>query len=254
MKDTIILHLDWKTFLDVLPDEELGQWTRAIMHYMETGEPPQSMKKSVEVAFYASFERIGRDMKKYEATCAMRREAGRKGGLRSGETRSLHCDEANEAKRSKRKQSPSKVKQNEHEPDPDPEPVPEPVLSSSSDDNGAGAPAGMTMTTAELLKFSTEAFEGSRVHITQSLTEAVSALGPELMEAVLKKCAAAGGRSWAYVETAVKNCIATNVTTVEEYDRRHQVETGRRVDRLTPSGDNFLIGRRNRPLRLKREE
>lgn len=111
----------------------------------------------------------------------------------------------------------------------------------------------MTMTTAELLKFSTEAFEGSRVHITQSLTEAVSALGPELMEAVLKKCAASGGRSWAYVEAAVKNCIATNVTTVEEYDRRHQVETGRRVDRLTPSGDDFLL-RRNRPLRLKREE
>ena len=252
MKDTIILHLDWKTFLDVLPDEELGQWTRAIMHYMETGEPPQSMKKSVEVAFYASFERIGRDMEKYEATCAMRREAGRKGGLRSGEARSLHRSEANEAKGSKRKQSPSKVKQNEH--DPDPEPVPEPVLSSSSDDNGAGASAGTTMTTAELLGFSTTAFEGSRVHIAQSLTETVSALGPELTEAVLKKCAAAGGHSWAYVEAAVKKCIATGVTTVEEYERRHQVETGRRVDRLTPSGDNFQIGRRNRPLRLKREE
>ena len=251
MKDTIILHLDWKTFLDVLPDEELGQWTRAIMHYMETGEPPQPMKKSVEVAFYASFERIGRDMKKYEVTRAMRREAGRKGGLRSGEARSLYRDEANEAKRSKRKQSPSKVKQNEHDPDPDPDP--EPVLSSSSDDNRAGAPAGTTMTTAELLEFSTTAFEGSRVHIAQSLTETVSALGPELTEAVLKKCAAAGGRSWAYVEAAVKKCIATNVTTVEEYDRRHQVETGRRVDRLTPSVDDFLL-RRNRPLRLKREE
>lgn len=249
MKDTIILHLDWKTFLDVLPDEELGQWTRAIMHYMETGEPPQSMKKSVEVAFYASFERIGRDMKKYEATCAMRREAGRKGGLRSGEARSLHRDEANEAKRSKRKQSPSKVKQNEHDPDPDPDPV----LSSSSDDNRAGAPAGTTMTTAELLEFSTTAFEGSRVHIAQSLTETVSALGPELTEVVLKKCAAAGGRSWAYVEAAVKKCIASGITTVEEYDRRHEVETGRRVDRLTPSGDDFLL-RRNRPLRLKREE
>ena len=253
MKDTIILHLDWKTFLDVLPDEELGQWTRAIMHYMETGEPPQPMKKSVEVAFYASFERIGRDMEKYEAKCAMRREAGRKGGLRSGEVRSLQQNEANEAKGSKRKQSPSKVKQNEH--DPDPEPVPEPVLSSSSDDNGAGASAGTTMTTtAELLKFSTTAFEGSRVHIEQSLAEAVDTLGPELMAAVLKKCAASGGRSWAYVEAAVKKCIATGVTTVEEYERRHQVETGRRVDRLTPSGDNFQIGRRNRPLRLKREE
>ena len=250
MKDTIVLHLDWKTFLDVLPDEELDQWTRAIMHYMETGEPPQSMKKSVEVAFYASFERIGRDMKKYEATCAMRREAGRKGGLRSGEARSLHRDEANEAKRSKRKQSPSKVKQNEHEPDPDPDPV----LSSSSDDNRAGLPAGATMTTTtDLLEFSTAAFEGSRVHISQSLSEAVGALGLDLTRAVLKSCAAAGGHSWAYVEAAVKKCIATGVTTVEEYEAHHQRETGRRVDRLTPSGDDFLL-RRKRPLRLKREE
>lgn len=253
MKDTIILHLDWKTFLDVLPDEELGQWTRAIMHYMETGEPPQSMKKSVEVAFYASFERIGRDMKKYEATCAMRREAGRKGGLRSGEARSLHRDEANEAKRSKRKQSPSKVKQNEH--DPDPEPVPEPVLSSSSDDNRAGAPAGTTMTTTtDLLEFSTAAFEGSRVHISQSLSETVDTLGLDLTRAVLKSCAAAGGHSWAYVEAAVKKCIATGVTTVEEYEAHHQRETGRRVDRAAPSGNDILAAARSRPLRLKREE
>lgn len=255
MKDTIILHLDWKTFLDVLPDEELGQWTRAIMHYMETGEPPQPMKKSVEVAFYASFERIGRDMEKYEAKCAMRREAGRKGGLRSGEVRSLQQNEANEAKGSKRKQSPSKVKQNEHEPDPDPEPVPEPVLSSSSDDNRSGAPAWTTMTTTtDLLKFSMEAFEGSRVHIAQSLAEAVDTLGPELMAAVLKKCAAAGGRSWAYVEAAVKKCIATGVTSVEQYEAHHRRETGKVVDRATPSGNDILAAARSRPLRLKREE
>ena len=101
MKDTIILHLDWKAFLDVLPDEDLGQWTRAILQYMETGQPPTGMSKAVEVAFYASFERIGRDAERYEAKCAVRREAGRKGGLRSGETRRLYHDEANEAKRSK---------------------------------------------------------------------------------------------------------------------------------------------------------
>lgn len=109
-------------------------------------------------------------------------------------------------------------------------------------------------TTTDLLEFSTAAFEGSRVHISQSLSETVDALGLDLTRAVLKSCAAAGGHSWAYVEAAVKKCIATGVTTVEEYERRHQVETGRRVDRLTPSGDNFRIGRRNRPLRLKREE
>ena len=83
-KNTIILHLDWKVFLDVLPDAELGQWTRAIMHYMETGEPPEGMSKAVEVAFYASFERIGRDLANWENVRAVKSESGRKGGIRSG--------------------------------------------------------------------------------------------------------------------------------------------------------------------------
>lgn len=109
-------------------------------------------------------------------------------------------------------------------------------------------------TTADLLEFSTAAFEGSRVHIAQSLTETVSALGPELTEAVLKKCAAAGGRSWAYVEAAVKKCIATGVTSVEQYEALHRRETGRCVDRAALSGNDILAAARSRPLRLKREE
>lgn len=251
MKDTIILHLDWQAFLGVLSDEELGQWTRAVLRYMDTGEPPGAMSKPVEVAFYAAFERIGRDLRRYEAISEARREAGRQGGTRSAKARKLYSVEANEAKRSKFKQAEAKATL----PDPVPEPVPEPVLSSSSDDNRAGPPAGGTMTTTtDLLEFSTAAFEGSRVHITQSLTEAVSALGPELMEAVLKKCAAAGGRSWAYVEAAVKKCIATGVTSVEQYEAHHRRETVKVVDRAVPSGNDILAAARSRPLRLKREE
>lgn len=251
MKDTIILHLDWQAFLSVLSDEELGQWTRAVLRYMDTGEPPGAMSKPVEVAFYAAFERIGRDLRRYEAISVARREAGRQGGTRSAEVRKLYSVEANEAKRSKSKQVEAKATL----PDPVPEPVPEPVLSSSSDDNRVGHPAGGTMTTTtDLLDFSTAAFEGSRVHITRSLSETVDALGLDLTRAVLKSCAAAGGRSWAYVEAAVKKCIATGVTTVEEYEAHHQRETGRRVDRATPSGNDILAAARSRPLRLKREE
>lgn len=249
-QDTIILHLDWQAFLGVLSDEELGQWTRAVLRYMDTGELPAAMSKPVEVAFYAAFERIGRDLRRYKAISEVRREAGKQGGARSAEVRKLYSVEANEAKRSKSKQAEAKATL----PYPYPNPIPN-TLSSSSDDNRVGHPAGGTMTTTtDLLDFSTAAFEGSRVHISRSLSETVDALGLDLTRAVLKSCAAAGGHSWAYVEAAVKKCIATGVTTVEEYERRHQVETGRRVDRLTPSGDNFQIGRRNRPLRLKREE
>lgn len=251
-RDTIILHLDWQTFLGVLSDEELGQWTRAVLRYMDTGEPPGAMSKPVEVAFYAAFERISRDLRRYETISEARREAGRQGGTRSGKARKLYSVEANEAKGSKSKQAEAKATL--PYPNPNPNPIPN-TLSSSSDDDRAGPPAGTTMTTtADLLEFSTAAFEGSRVHITQSLTEAVGALGPELMEAVLRKCAAAGGHSWAYVEAAVKKCIATGITTVEEYEAHRQRETGRRVDRAAPSGNDILAAARSRPLRLKREE
>lgn len=249
-QDTIILHLDWQVFLGVLSDEELGQWTRAVLRYMDTGELPAAMSKPVEVAFYAAFERIGRDLRRYKAISEVRREAGKQGGARSAEARKLYSVEANEAKRSKSKQAEAKSTL----PYPYPKPIPN-TLSSSSDDNRAGPPAGGTMTTtADLLEFSTAAFEGSRVHISQTLSETVDTLGLDLTRAVLKSCAAAGGHSWAYVEAAVKKCIATGVTTVEEYEAHHQRETGRRVDRAAPSGNDILAAARSRPLRLKREE
>ncbi len=248
-QDTIILHLDWQVFLGVLSDEELGQWTRAVLRYMDTGELPAAMSKPVEVAFYAAFERIGRDLRRYKAISEVRREAGKQGGARSAEARKLYSVEANEAKRSKSKQAEAKSTL----PYPYPKPIPN-TLSSSSDDS-AGLKAGGTMTTTtDLLEFSTAAFEGSRVHISQSLSETVDALGLDLTRAVLKSCAAAGGHSWAYVEAAVKKCIANGVTTVEEYEAHHQRETGRRVDRAAPSGNDILAAARSRPLRLKREE
>lgn len=249
-QDTIILHLDWQVFLGVLSDEELGQWTRAVLRYMDTGELPAAMSKPVEVAFYAAFERIGRDLRRYKAISEVRREAGKQGGARSAEARKLYSVEANEAKRSKSKQAEAKSTL----PYPYPKPIPN-TLSSSSDDDSAGPKAGWTMTTTtDLLEFSTAAFEGSRVHISQSLSETVDVLGLDLTRAVLKSCAAAGGHSWAYVEAAVKKCIATGVTTVEEYEAHHQRETGRRVDRAAPSGNDILAAARSRPLRLKREE
>lgn len=249
-QDTIILHLDWQVFLGVLSDEELGQWTRAVLRYMDTGELPAAMSKPVEVAFYAAFERIGRDLRRYKAISEVRREAGKQGGARSAEARKLYSVEANEAKRSKSKQAEAKSTL----PYPYPKPIPN-TLSSSSDDDSAGPKAGGTMTTTtDLLEFSTAAFEGSRVHISQSLSETVDALGLDLTRAVLKSCAAAGGRSWAYVEAAVKKCIATGVTSVERYEAHHRRETGKVVDRATPSGNDILAAARSRPLRLKREE
>ena len=246
MKDTIILHLDWKAFLDVLPDEELGQWTRAIMEYMETGQPPVAMSKPVEVAFYASFERIGRDVERYEAKCALRREAGRKGGLRSGEVRRLHFGEANEAKR-------SKTKQNEHDPDPDP--VPDPVLSSSDDNSGAAAVAPATMTTIHALEaLYTTTFGPLTPVASDGIRDAVLALGDELATEIMHQSIKNGARKWSYCATAYEKAIAQGLRTVEEYRGRHRKATGAVVDRPEPSGRDIFARPPGRLRQLKREE
>lgn len=247
MKDTIILHLDWKAFLDVLPDEDLGQWTRAILQYMETGQPPTGMSKAVEVAFYASFERIGRDAERYEAKCAVRREAGRKGGLRSGETRRLYHDEANEAKR-------SKTKQNEHDPDPVPDPEPDPVLS-SSDDNSADADAPETMTTIHSIEAVYAAGIGDLTPVARDgIRDAVLALGDELAAEIMRRCIENGARQWSYCATAYEKAIAQGLRTVEEYRGRHRKASGAVVDRPEPSGRDIFARPPGRARQLKREE
>lgn len=247
MKDTIILHLDWKAFLDVLPDEELGQWTRAIMEYMETGQPPAAMSKPVEVAFYASFERIGRDVERYEAKCTLRREAGRKGGLRSGEVRRLHRGEANEAKR-------SNAKQNEHDPDPEPDPEPDPVLS-SSDDNRADAAASATMTTIHALEALYTAGVGKLTPVARDgIRDAVVSLGGELAAEIMRNCIENGARQWSYCAAAYTKARAQGLRTVEEYRGRHRKASGAVVDRPEPSGRDIFARPPGRARQLKREE
>lgn len=246
-KNTIILHLDWKAFLDVLPDAELGQWTRAIMHYMETGEPPEGMSKAVEVAFYASFERIGRDLANWENTRAVKSESGRKGGIRSGEVRRAKAEEEkNEA-----------TKQNEAERSKPKLPVscnlyPVPVSSSSEEDRDSAS--GATTMTA-LIKLYEGAYGTATPVIRRSLGSYVESLGPELVSKVIEVTAQAGGRTWPYLAKSLEECKrkGMDLAVYEAEQIRRKGGCNARVDRPTPSGNDFLA-RPRRPLRLHRED
>ena len=249
-KNTIILHLDWKVFLDVLPDAELGQWTRAIMHYMETGEPPEGMSKAVEVAFYASFERIGRDLASWENTRAVKSESGRKGGIRSGEVRRAKAEEEkneatkqNEAERSKPKLP---VSCNLY-------PVPEPVSSSSSEEDGSSASGATTMTT--LIESYEGAYGTATPVIRRSLGSYVESLGPELVSKVIEVTAQAGGQKWPYLAKSLEECKrkGMDLAAYEAEQIRRKGGCNARVDRPTPSG-NDILARPRRPLRTHREE
>lgn len=236
-KNTIILHLDWKVFLDVLPDAELGQWTRAIMHYMETGEPPDGMSKAVEVAFYASFERIGRDLAKYEKKCSNLKQyqsektpAHRKTPTRGVSDTESECD-----------------------PDPEPVPVPEPVSSSSKKERN-GSAESTTMTT--LIELYEGAYGTATPVIRRSLGSYVESLGLELVSKVIEVTAQAGGRTWPYLAKSLEECKRKGMDLAAYETEQFRRKGGRntRVDRPTPSGNDFLARPVRRPLRMKRED
>ena len=234
-KNTIILHLDWKVFLDVLPDAELGQWTRAIMHYMETGEPPEGMSKAVEVAFYASFERIGRDLVKYEKKCSNLKQY------------------QNEKTPAHRKAPTRGVSDTESECDPDPVPDPEPVSSSSKKERNGSAEL-TTMTT--LIESYEGAYGTATPVIRRSLGSYVESLGPELVSKVIEVTAQAGGQKWPYLAKSLEECKrkGMDLAAYEAEQIRRKAGRNVRVDRPTPSGTDILERPVRRPLRLKIEE
>lgn len=230
-KNTIILHLDWKVFLDVLSDEDLGQWTRAIMHYMETGNPPTGMSKAVEVAFFASFERIGRDLVKYEKKCSNLKQ---------------YRDEKTTSYRKTPTRGVSDT-DSECDPVPVPEPDPEPVPSSSSYEEG------MKMT---ILESYNDRFRRATPIIERKLQAYGDDLGVDLVCRVIEQCANCGASGWGYVRNSLEDCKAKgmDLAAYEAEQARRKAGHNVRVDRASPSGNDILQRSTRRPMRLKREE
>lgn len=90
----------------------------------------------------------------------------------------------------------------------------------------------------------------------RELTEYADRLGEELARVILRKCIDAGAHSWAYVRKAMIEAETQGCKSAEEYRKTNPTGAGRnkRVDRETPSGNDFLknAGRR-RPLTKKKE-
>ena len=74
------------------------------------------------------------------------------------------------------------------------------------------------------------------------LAEYADRLGNELVSAVIGRCADLGGRSWAYVRTALQEAEAGKYHSVEDYRKAHPVGSGRNrpVSRPEPGRNDFL--------------
>ncbi len=220
-KDTIILHLDWNVFLKRLSNEQLGEWTRAVMQYMETEQEPQGLDPAVDVAFYAAFERIGRDQDAWNRKMS---------GLKQYRDKKEGTD----------RKAPYGVRTGSV-PVPVPVPVPEPVLS-SSDDNSTGD-AGTTMIPTDLMEKMEQAFGKPTAYTQGRLQKVFAQMSPELAAEILETCLQNNAESFSYFLTAANKAIEQGVTTVEAYRAGHTKSTSGhnvRVDRAQPSGNDWI--------------
>lgn len=72
----------------------------------------------------------------------------------------------------------------------------------------------------------------------------VRLMGDELVLTIIAKCSDLGGHTWAYVRKALEEAKKLDCKTAEEYKKVAPIGGSRskRVDRETPSGNDFLSG------------
>lgn len=100
-KKSFIAYSDWNEIFKKLTDDEAGKLSKMIFAYV-SDENPEAPDRITELIFEPIKQHLKRDLEKYENIKTKRSEAGKKGGLKSGETRSnQNQNEANEAIASK---------------------------------------------------------------------------------------------------------------------------------------------------------
>ena len=108
-KNTIVIYKDWKNIFEKLTDEESGRLIKHLFRFVNDENPESD--RLIELVFEPIKLTLKRDLKHWETVIEKRRQAGKKGGIASGETRKQN--EANEANASIFKANEANGKQNE---------------------------------------------------------------------------------------------------------------------------------------------
>ena len=114
-KDSFVLYNSYYDLLEDLDMEQRGTLLTAILEHSR-GMDQTELDPITKLAYRVIASQLDRDRKKWERTCKKRAEAGRKGGIASGQARSkTKQSQANEAKGSKTKQSQANEAEYEYE-------------------------------------------------------------------------------------------------------------------------------------------
>ena len=105
-KTSFVLHTSYAPAVHRLSDEDAGALFKGLFAYVDSDTVP-TLSPLADMAFAFIRDMLDRDADKYARTCQRRAEAGRRGGIASGETRSKQS-QASEASASKSKQTKQK--------------------------------------------------------------------------------------------------------------------------------------------------
>lgn len=93
-KKSFVLYVDWITTFEQLSDKEAGVLIKHLFKYVND-QNPKLDNRILNIAFEPIKNSLRRDLKKWEANKVKRSEAGKLGGIKSGESRRREANEAN---------------------------------------------------------------------------------------------------------------------------------------------------------------
>lgn len=130
-KNSFVLYYELEDILYDLSDSQIAELFRAIFAYEKRGEVYSGSDPEVKIAVRFVMRSLDDNDERYRSKVEKRREAGRKGGLKSAQVRKQKkqnkANEANVSKGKQTKQSQANQADPDPVPDPDPDPVPESV-------------------------------------------------------------------------------------------------------------------------------
>ena len=220
-----------------LTDEEVGRVVRAILKYGADKTIPD-LSPSERMAFAFMKTNFDREAAAYDAKVEKKRENGKKGGAPVGNQN---------ARKQKQPKQPKEEEEEEEE-----EETNKKEESSSSKEEGVV----LTTTMTTILKSYEEAYGTATPVIQRMLGGYVDDLGVDLVGKVIEVTAEAGGKTWPYLSRSLDDCRAKgmDLAAYEAEQIRRKGGYNARVDRPTPSGNDFLARPVRRPLRMKRED
>ena len=245
---SVLLYTDWAGPLKGLPLEDVGRLFLGILNYTETGSPQTFDSPAAAMAWEFIRLRLDNNLEKWADTKEKRREAGRRGAqVTNGRERQRAANPANAAFAETKAAKPAV---------PVPDPVPVPVPGKTSSSSGAGPPGMTTMTPSPECFWTDCGYTGGAA--VRDAFAGYRKAGMEdalILEAIRETAAHAAKCPLAYTRRILDQAAAAGQLTLAAWQAgRRPAGSDKRVDRETPSGNDFLQGALDRPRRHKRKD